>query len=817
MKNIFLSLVSLLLGISSYAQLKSPSDFLGYELGTQFTRHHQVIDYVNHVAENSGFAQTAAYGKTNEGRTLQLVYLSAPENLAQLESLRKDHLRSIGYAEGAKETTKEFSVVWLSYNVHGNESTSTEAALKTLHSLVSEKKDWLENLIVIMDPCINPDGRDRYVNWYNQVKSTPFDSAPEANEHFEEWPGGRYNHYYFDLNRDWAWLSQKESQQRLPNYLAWMPQIHVDFHEQGVDSPYYFAPAVEPYHEVITDFQREFQTTIAKNHSRYFDKEGWLYFTDEVFDLLYPGYGDTYPMFNGAIGMTYEQGGSGRAGLSIRNRVGDLLSLKDRIAHHYTSGLSTVEVAHNNTTRLNREFRNYHSAKDGKFATYAIEGPSDKMEALMHLLNAHQIPMQQLAQATNIKGIEFSSQKNKNTAFSPKAIILNGKGKKSKLIQALFEPQTQFSDSLTYDITSWALPYAYGLKAVASNQRVKTTAIVASNKTFEVDKSAYAYAAERKSIQDGQFLAALIKAGVRVSYNEIPLTNGGKTWDMGSVFVLKTQNKHLPNLGETVANIAKETKQEVHSLSSGLSDKGPDLGSNQLRFMANKTIGLLKSDNASPQGYGEIWHFFEQQLNYPLIQLSDERLNERFLNNLDVLIIPPGYYSSLFNSEGDNALSKWIKAGGRVIALGSALNAFTNNSLFSLQRKTAAEQASQEIAFNAQERENIRSVIYGSIYRANVDPSHPLAAGYSSNYFTLKTSAAAYSLLENNGTAAYLSKDVQPVAGFSGDKAIKLQSESLLFGTERVGSGSVVYFVDNPLYRSFWENGKLWLVNAIFM
>ena len=139
----------------------------------------------------------------------------------------------------------------MSYNVHGNESTSTEAALKTLHTLVTEKQDWLENLIVIMDPCINPDGRDRYVNWYNQVKSTPFDSSPLANEHFEDWPGGRYNHYYFDLNRDWAWLSQKESQQRLPNYLAWMPQIHVDFHEQGVDSPYYFAPAVEPYHEVI--------------------------------------------------------------------------------------------------------------------------------------------------------------------------------------------------------------------------------------------------------------------------------------------------------------------------------------------------------------------------------------------------------------------------------------------------------------------------------------------------------------------------------------------------------------------------------------
>jgi len=817
MKKILLSLLSLLLGLSGNAQLKSPSDFLGYELGTQFTRHHQVIDYVNHVAENSGFAQTASYGKTNEGRTLQLVYLSSPENLAQLESLRKDHLRSIGYEQGAKETTKEYSIIWLSYNVHGNESTSTEAALKTLHTLVTEKQDWLENLIVIMDPCINPDGRDRYVNWYNQVKSTPFDSSPLANEHFEDWPGGRYNHYYFDLNRDWAWLSQKESQQRLPNYLAWMPQIHVDFHEQGVDSPYYFAPAVEPYHEVITDFQRDFQATIAKNHSRYFDKEGWLYFTDEVFDLLYPGYGDTYPMFNGAIGMTYEQGGSGRAGLSIRNSVGDLLSLKDRIAHHYTSGLSTVEVAHNNVMRLNKEFSAYHADNKGKYATYALEGPTDKMDALKRLLDAHQIPVKQLAQTTNIKGIDFATQKTKTSSFGTEAIVLNGNGKKSRLIQALFEPQTHFSDSLTYDITSWALPYAYGLKAVASNQTVKTKPLAISSERPAIEKNAYAYASERKSIQDGEYLAALIKAGLRVSYNEVPLTNGGKRWDMGSVFVLKTQNKHVPNLGEMVAKIAKETSQEVSALSSGLSDQGPDLGSNQLNFIANKTIGLLKSDSAIPQGYGEVWHFFEQQLNYPIIQMSDERLNARFLSKLDVLIIPPGYYSNLFDAEGENALSQWIKAGGRVIALGSALNAFTNNNLFSLERKKGTDEDAEDIAFGDQERESIRSVIYGSIYKANVDSSHPLAAGYSSNYFTLKTSAAAYTMLEDNGTAAYLSKAIQPVAGFSGDKAIGLQSESLLFGTERVGRGSVVYFVDNPLYRSFWENGKLWLVNAIFM
>ena len=811
-----LSILALLFYFHSQAQLQSPAEFLGYELGTQFTRHHQVIDYVKHVAENSSLATTASYGKTYEGRTLQLVYLSSTENLEQLEVLRKDHLRSIGYEAGAKESEKEFSVVWLSYNVHGNESTSTEAALKTLHTLVTEKQAWLEKLVIIMDPCINPDGRDRYVNWYNQVKSTPFDIDPKANEHFEDWPGGRYNHYYHDLNRDWAWLSQVESQQRLPQYLSWMPQIHVDFHEQGVDSPYYFAPAVEPYHEILTNFQRDFQVTIAKNHAKYFDKEGWLYFTDDVFDLLYPGYGDTYPMFNGAIGMTYEQGGSGRAGLGILNSVGDVLSLKDRIAHHYTSGLSTVEVAYNNVQKLNQEFQAYHARKNNKYKAYVLEGQEDKIATLTELMEAHQIPLKKLAQRTSIKGVEYSSQKTKNTVFSSSAIVIDGTGKKNNLVQALFEPKTHYSDSLTYDITSWSLPYAHGLKAVATNQSLKTVAFEKEESTSTIDPNAYAYAAERKSIEDGKLLAALIKANLRVYYNQEPLTNGGKRWDRGSVFVLKGENKHLPNLAKTIEKIVKKTQQPMQSLASGFSDEGPDLGSNKMRFISNKKMGILKSDNATPASYGEIWHFFEQQLGYPLMQLSENRLNERFLQDLDVLIIPSGYYGSLIDQEGENALAQWTQKGGRIVAVGNAVRSFANHEQFSLKKKSSQDDE-KEVAYGDRERESIRSSIYGSIYNATVDSTHPLSTGFKDNYFTLKTSATAYELLDDYGTAAYLSKGIQPYAGFSGDKAIKQQSESLLFGTERFGRGSVIYLVDNILYRSFWENGKLWLVNAVFM
>ena len=231
------------------------------------------------------------------------------------------------------------AIVWLSYNVHGNETSSSEAALFTLFALAdpanTQTKEWLKNTVVIIDPCINPDGRDRYVNWFNSIVGNNYNPRLDAREHREPWPGGRTNHYNFDLNRDWAWQTQIESQQRIKQYNQWMPQVHVDYHEQGINQPYYFAPAAQPYHEAITQWQRDFQVTIGKNHAKYFDKNGWLYFTKEIFDLFYPSYGDTYPVYNGAIGMTYEQGGGGAGGLGVDTDEGDTLTLYDRATHHY--------------------------------------------------------------------------------------------------------------------------------------------------------------------------------------------------------------------------------------------------------------------------------------------------------------------------------------------------------------------------------------------------------------------------------------------------------------------------------------------------
>ena len=371
---------------------------------------------------------------------LLLAYISTEENIDNLESIRQAHLAQTSGTAGSDK-----AIVWLSYNVHGNESVSTEAAMKTAFDLLTSKSEYLKNTVVIMDPCINPDGRDRYSNWYNQYKNTPFQTDPNSKEHWEGWWSGRSNHYMFDLNRDWAWLTQVESQQRLKMYNQWIPHIHVDFHEQGVDSPYYFAPAAEPLHEVITPFQRSFQRTIGKNHAKYFDQNGWFYFTKERFDLFYPSYGDTYPMYTGGIGMTYEQGGSGRAGLAIINSNGDTLSLQDRLAHHYTTGMSTVEVAAANIEKLNQEYAKYYRDKSAKYNSYVMSGNKDQVKALASLLDHHEIEYSILNPGT-VKGYNYQTGVRGSKRYG-EALVVNSRQPKSKLVKVLFEPQPKLTDS----------------------------------------------------------------------------------------------------------------------------------------------------------------------------------------------------------------------------------------------------------------------------------------------------------------------------------------------------------------------------------
>lgn len=801
MKNTFFVL-SILLSFNtiSFGQF-SPERFLGYPVGTKFTRHDRVVSYFNALEANfPKEVKTESYGKTYEGRELLTVFIGTEEIIKNLEGIKKNH---------ALLDKENLSIVWLSYNVHGNESSGTEAAIETAYRLVTDKKEYLKNVLVIMDPCLNPDGRDRYVNFYYQYGNAPYDVHSFSAEHNETWPGGRPNHYLFDLNRDWAWMTQIESKQRVAVYNQWLPHVHVDFHEQGINEPYYFPPAAEPYHEVITNWQRDFQKEIGKNHASYFDKEGWMYFSKEIFDLLYPSYGDTYPTYSGSIGMTYEQGGSGRAGLAVITQVGDTLRLTDRVQHHVTTGLSTVEMASKNTPKLIKEFKSFHGNKNYKYKSFILSGDDQRLASLLTLLDNNQVEYSLSTENNSAKGYNYNSKKQEQVKLTGKEVIISTNQPKGTLVNVLFEPKTYLSDSLTYDISAWTLPFAYGLECWASTDYVKEEgkrSYVKTVITNSLDPTAYAYVVKWNSFQSAKFLAQTLKAGMRVYYNEKSFESQDKKFDEGSLIFMRTENK-VPDFINQLTKIANEHQLAVSSIKSGFVDKGVDFGSYSVKPIEFPSIGVLIGEDFSSLSVGEVWHFFEQQLKCSahLIWQSDL---DRSLKNINTLIIPEGQHGL---SENQTFLS-WVKDGGHAIVIGNSVSGFCKEE-FGVSEKEVKDSTSG-IGYAQFEREQISSTIIGAIFNTQLDISHPLSFGLK-KYHTLKLSSTAYQM--KNGAVIRLDKNAQPENGFVGYKVLNNQSNALVAGKTSYGRGNITFLVDNPLFRGFWEQGKLLFSNTLFM
>ena len=806
-----------LISVISIAQnLKSPSEFLGYEVGTEFSRHNQVVDYFEYVTEKMNENVILKYyGETYERRPLVYAILSSKKNINEIEKIR---LANLEVLKEKPSKLNDKAIVWLSYSVHGNESSSTEASMQTLFNLLTKNYDLLENTIVIIDPCLNPDGRDRYANWYNQMRTTPYTTNKVSREHSEPWPGGRANHYLFDLNRDWAWLTQIESELRLKEYQKWLPHVHVDFHEQGIDEPYYFAPAAEPYHEVITKWQRDFQAMIGNNNAKYFDKNGWLYFTKEFFDLLYPSYGDTYPTYLGAIGMTYEQAGGGIAGLGIINSEGKNLTLVDRVKHHTISGISTVEISSLNAEKLNNEFVEFFRYNDKKTRNYILNGDKDKIDKLGKFLKKHQINFfSTKKQKLNV----FSYNENKSISYTTKQadIVVPTSQSRRKLVDVLFERTTKLSDSVTYDITAWSLPYVYGLNAYLTDKEVEKLDYKINTKDNSIDKNAIAYGSVWNEIEDAKFLSSLLNNNIKVRYNKKDIQTGDLFLSKGSMIIYKG-DQIIENFEDILFKEAKNFNIKLSSIYSGISISGPDLGSDSVKLIKNKKIAILSGDDnqnsVSSLNYGSIWHFFEQELRYPLTHLNIKDFKRVSLDKFDVLIIPDGYYGSIGNESNLDKIESWMYKGGNIIAFEDAIKIFSNKEGFSLKTKKIKEVEKEEVNFEDISRNNIQNYLAGAIFKVKIDETHPLAFGYNKEYYSLKTSTSTYELLDNGYNVGKIENLKNNVLGFVGDKIKTKLKNSLVFGHERIGRGNIVYFVDNVMFRSFWENGKMFLANSVF-
>ena len=818
--------------------LQDPGTFLGYPLGSRFTFHHDVVAYTRYLAAHTPHARELTYGTTYEGRPLQALVVASPQYASDLESIQADHLRRIRGERGDPKWD-DLAVVWLSYGVHGNEAVCTESALEVLYRVCaaspSQFPDWheaLKNLVVIIDPCLNPDGHDRYVSFFTSRASGWPNADPLSWEHDEPWPGGRVNHYLFDLNRDWAWLQQRESASRMALMLQWMPHVHGDFHEMGIDSPYYFAPAAKPYHAVITDWQRDFQGFVGQTTAKRFDRRGALFYTGEDFDLYYPSYGDTYPMYHGAIGLTYEQGGSSRAGVLVENSEGDELSLAFRIENHVESSLALLETSSQHVDGLQDALFDYHAKNRenpwGEYKTYVISGRNSpaQREAFQAFLRSHDIEFGKLEAPVKKGRSAFSYPSRKTVPFvsHPDDWAISAHQTHGAFLQVLFDPDELPEDSMTYDLTGWALPFAWGLDAYALEDRlgvrVGTTPAAAPQWPLVPD-APLGFAFVPSATRDQRVIAQWLRAGLRLRHSDAPCVFQGHSLPGGSYVCLKSDQKS-PFIERTAFEQAVKTGWQgsmspIYTLTSSKAETGFDLGSEHWQMLDSPDIAVLGGPSVSALNLGEVWWHMEQELGYPVSIIDAQRWDASELERYDVVVVPAGFYRN--GQDLANRLGDWVEKGGTLIAIGSGLGMLESDTRFGIKRKSRSEDSDRNAEnrlYANRSRENLDRSIEGAIYALEWDRSHPLGQGVSQPYFTLKNSSTAYDYLDSGWSIGRIPSHALPVNGFAGHLVSEQIENSLSIGIQPIGGGKAVYFVDDPLFRGFWENGKMLFDNALW-
>lgn len=820
----------------SYTQtIQSPKEYFSH-YGKQHSFHHQIVEYIKYTDPLSDKMTVKKYGETAQGRPLQLIFISDPENLKNLEDIRLTNLVNAGMSSKQPNKKIEKAIVWCSFGVHGNEAGTTESSINILHQLLTSNTaaEWLKNTVVIMDPSLNPDGYDRYVHFLKNASGELTHPDANSREHMEPWPSGRYNHYMFDMNRDWAWMTQQESKYRVAVYNQWLPHIHADFHEMGYNSNYYFAPAAEPYHTFMTPFQRDFQVEIGKNHAGYFDAKGWLYWTRERFDLLYPSYGDTYPTFSGAIGMTYEQAGNSASGRAIQLENGDTLTIQDKIDHNTVVGLSTVEISSKNADRLIQNFKSFYtnsvSSPNGKFKSYVLKR-TPSLTRLATLFDRSGITYSYATTNSKSSAYHYQSKSNKSFDINTGDMVIQAAQPRSVLLQVLMEEQPVLADSVTYDITAWTLPFAYGLECYAFTSPLKIdTQNEYTEKTVSTggEGVAFAYQIPWNDLNSAKVLAALHKSGYKMRMNVKETAFKGEKVEKGTLIVSRGDNKWIENFEKEIESIIVANKlQGWKKLATGFSDKGGDLGGNYFELIKAPKILTFSGRGIGANSCGEIWHYFDKIMDYEVSVVDWDRFDRINFAEYNTIILPDGNYG--INDDKHKKLDEWTRNGGRLIVIEGAVQQFSGKKGLNIEtfatdedKKSADEQnRKQELSdrlndFEGFEKRNISKGTAGAIVKNIVDDTHPLAYGLGKTYYSLKTSSATFALQKGLWNVVHVPQNYDSY-GFIGVGMKKKLENSVSFAVQANGGGQAIYMVDNPLFRSFWDKGLLLFANAVFL
>ncbi len=811
-----------------------PSVSIGHEVGERFTRHHAILNYLQKLAAESDRVEIEQYGWTHQRRPLALLTISSPANLSRLDGILGRNLELTDPRQTSAARAREIAetnpaVVWFSFNVHGNEASCSEVAMQVAYTLAAsnseEVREILDNVVLIIDPMLNPDGRERYVSFFDNAFGSSPNPARAAAEHDEPWPGGRTNHYHFDLNRDWLWMVHPESRARIAAYTKRKPQLHIDYHEQGHDAPYFFGAGDAPYNANIPAETRRWLNIYGEANAEVFDERGLEYSTRERFDYLYPGYGKVLPVYHGAIGMLCEKAGHGMAGVSIEVRDRYDLLLRDRVRDHFLTAMSYLETtAAMRQEQLERFYRFHQEAMDiapDEPVGYVVSATTDPalLTKVWDLLTPHGVEIETITDDVTLSNlVDYrEGEPIEEQAIPAGSWLVRVNQPMGRLVRTIFERVTHVEDADTYDITAWSMPVAFGLDAFALTEAAG----------FDTEPLTSWAPAEGTTTGDGRVAVLVdasqhalpIAAGAATEHDLFgrvaaePFTVDGKAFGAGTLVFFTQRND--PEALEAFISEINAKGVNAHRSSAALPSSGPALGADMNRYFTLPKVLLLRGSPVEGNSYGQHWHMLDIVSPIPYTAVNADALSSVDWDDYTVLLLPESRgLSRVFSGSRLDDLKSWVRRGGAVVASGDSA-IWASTALLDLKAdEDESEDKRNEMSWEERRDMGVDERVSGVLLRAGVDRSHPLAAGGPEWFGLIKRGADTLPV----GDRGYVVARFDTPALLSGvvneANAGKLDGSPAIT-QHRLGRGSVICFADDATFRGFNHAATRMLLNAI--
>ena len=837
---IALAVVSLL-ATAGYAQqaVPTPDEFLGYKLGEHFTPHHRILDYFGELAKRSDLITLETFGQTYERRPLVLATITSRKNREALAGIRSN-VNSLAQADtldanrAAEIARTSPAIVWLAFGVHGNESSSAEAAMRVASTLVRDPSSaaLLDNLVILIDPLQNPDGRERYAQWFHRTRGEQANPNVDAFEHTEPWPGGRYNHYQIDMNRDWTWMSQRETQARIAQYQRWHPQVFVDFHEMSYRSSYFFPPDAKPMNLNLPPDIEKWLDRFGRAHADVFSRRGWQFFVGESFDLFYPGYGDSWPSLHGAVGMTYEVAGGGRGGSVVEREDGTILTLADRIERHYTTAMSTLQLS----SQSREELLRYTAAamrahvEKGKDTFLLLPG-SPNFAALVENLQRQGVRVSVLNAPASLRATRIDREVNETRNFPAGTAVVTTRQPLGGLVQTLLERTATFQKGYLeeqrvrtdadepeefYDLTAWSMPLAMNVEAYVTTAPVpaQTSAFVpAATRPFA--PASYGYLVSGHDPNVYRFAGRALRDRLRLYVADAELPFGDTSWPRGSIVILKSNNEGA--VDDRLASIVRDVPVSVIPLQAGWIGS-TTFGSERLRAVREPKIGLVGGPGTGATSYGMLWHTLDVDTPIPHTTLALDSLRSIDLSRYNVLVFPDGDYADRLRKRDIEKLQTWMRNGGTVVAVKGA-SAFFRSKDTAISKLKDWNEPKKEPKEGEEEVELERYNdfrIPGSAFRTVMNERSYLTFGAPRAPVVLIEGPSAFQPLSHKvDNIVTIEKTNMLASGVAWPESLERIAGAAYLTREPFGRGGIITFADEPHFRLFWRATLPLFLNAV--